>query len=261
YSKIEAGHLTLESVDFDLIRELQLAFDLQGDAAARKRIELIADIDPSVPRVLRGDPMRLRQIVLNLLGTAVEFTASGEVIFRAELKEQRDDSIVVRFEVSDTGIGIPADVQGRLFQPFTQADPSTTRRFGGTGLGLAICKCLIDSMGGVIGVRSREGEGACFWFEVPLARAEIHELELEPHPIPLAGRRILVVDDNATNRRLLSHLLSAWGAEHAEADGAATAMISLLTAARSARPWEVVLLDHHMPGIDGLELASTIRSH
>ncbi len=261
YSKFEAGHLTLESLDFDFARELQLAFDLQGDAAARKRIELIVDVDPAVPRLLRGDPMRLRQIVLNLLGNAVKFTTRGEVLFHALVEEETEDGHRLRCEVHDTGIGIPAEVQERLFQPFTQADASTTRRFGGTGLGLAICKCLVEAMGGQIGVTSREGIGSCFWFTLPFARARTTHLAADTIPLPLEGRRILVVDDNATNRRLLAHLLEAWQVEHAETGGAPQAMISLLAAAKTARPWELVLLDHHMPGIDGLELAATIRSH
>jgi two-component system, sensor histidine kinase and response regulator len=260
YSKIEAGHLTLESVDYDFARELQLAFDLQGDAAARKRLELIVDIDPSVPRVVRGDPMRLRQVVLNLLGNAVKFTSAGEVIFRAVLLEEKPDVTVIRCEISDTGIGIPAGVQSQLFQPFMQADASTTRRFGGTGLGLAISKCLVETMGGEIGVTSVLGKGSRFWFTVPLARAQLTDVPLDRVPLPLVGRRILVVDDNATNRRLLAHLLTAWQVEHAEAENAPQAMLSLLAAAKSARPWEVVLLDHHMPGIDGLELAAAIRA-
>ncbi|HEX2099847.1 MAG TPA: response regulator [Candidatus Synoicihabitans sp.] len=260
YSKIEAGHLTIESIDFDLARELQLAFDLQGDAAARKRVELIVDIDPSVPRVLRGDPLRLRQVALNLLGNAVKFTRVGEILFRAEVERRDEHQVRVRFEVSDTGIGIEPDVQVQLFQPFVQADASTTRRFGGTGLGLAICKRLVEAMGGEIGVTSVPGKGSCFWFTVAFEPAIAVDLARETPSLPLDERRILVVDDNATNRRLLAHLLTAWRSEHAEADGAAVAMVSLLAAAKSGRPWELVLLDNHMPGIDGLELAATIRS-
>jgi two-component system, sensor histidine kinase and response regulator len=261
YSKIESGHLTLESTDFDFARELQLAFDLQGDAAARKRLELIVDIDPSVPRVVRGDCVRLRQVVLNLLANAVKFTPSGEVLFRAEKIGDVESGYRIRCEVVDTGIGIAADVQATLFKPFTQADVSTTRRFGGTGLGLAISKCLIEAMGGEIGVSSEEGQGAQFWFTVVLGRAQQEHLSEEIEPPALTGRRILVVDDNATNRRLLAHLLTAWQADHGEADSALAAFESLLHAAREGRPWELVLLDHHMPVEDGLQLAAKIRKH
>ncbi len=255
FSKIEAGRLELESIDFDLHEQLERCLDLQAAAARKKDIELLLDYTAELPRHFRGDPVRLRQIVLNLLGNAIKFTAKGEVVLRA----LPAGGGRLRIEVQDTGIGIAPEHQTNLFERFSQADSSTTRRFGGTGLGLAICRRLVEIMGGEIGVLSGPGEGSLFWFAVPLAPPAG-----PPPPAPtltcLQQRRILLVDDNPTNRKVYRHLLQRWQARHAEADSAAGALEELVQASTAGRPFELVLLDHHMPEADGLELARLIRA-
>ena len=256
FSKIEAGRLVLESVDFDLSEHLELAVDLHADAAARKGLELVMDIHPSVPSRVRGDPVRLRQIILNLLSNAIKFTAQGEVVLRVTVAGSRAARSVLRFEIIDTGIGIPPSVQATLFQPFVQADTSTTRRFGGTGLGLAICKRLTELMQGEIGVTSPGLKGSTFWFTVEL------EAPIDPPPIitfvpsQLERSHVLIVDDNATNRKVLTHLCTAWRVRHTATESAMEALSALRSAAAAGDPFDLVILDHHMPEIDGLGLAA-----
>ena len=260
FSKIEAGRLTLKSIDFDLAEQLKPALDLQADAAVRKGLELVLDIDRAVPPQVCGDPVRLRQIVLNLIGNAIKFTKQGEVVVRVTLVNDLADGTLLRFEVSDTGIGIRPDVLATLFQPFMQADSSTTRKYGGTGLGLVICKRLSQLMQGEIGVNSQPGQGSTFWFTAELKKAS----QVTPVTIagmaPLEGRRTLVVDDNATNRKLLGHLLTAWDMPHGVADSAATGLEELQRAAKAGSPYEIVILDYQMPVTDGLELAKQITA-
>jgi two-component system, sensor histidine kinase and response regulator len=260
FSKIEAGHMALESIDFDLAESLELAIDLHADTASRKGIELVMDIDPAVPRLVQGDPMRLRQVVLNLLGNAVKFTSQGEVILAVSLVQADSERVCLRFEVVDTGIGIPVALQSKLFRAFVQADSSTTRKYGGTGLGLAICKKLVELMHGQIGVSSTPEKGSTFWFTVELAPASTVSAMEEIAPLPLDGRRILAVDDNAANRKLMLHLLGAWGATHAVVESGPAALEELKRAARAGEPYELVITDFHMPGMDGIALASAIRA-
>ena len=260
FSKIEAGRLVLETVDFDLGEHLELALDLNADAATRKGLELVMDIHPSVPARVRGDPVRLRQIVLNLIGNAVKFTAKGEVVLRVTLEAVKDAKNFLRFEVHDTGIGIPAEVQEKLFEPFVQADTSTTRRFGGTGLGLAICKRLAELMCGEIGVTSEPGSGSTFWFTVVLEKAVDPNARVTLAPSLLEDHHALLVDDNATNLKLLDHLCTRWRMRHACADSAATALVTLRRAVAEGAPFDLVVLDHHMPETDGLQLAQAIRA-
>jgi signal transduction histidine kinase/DNA-binding response OmpR family regulator len=259
FSKIEAGRLVLEEIDFGLAEHLELALDLHAEAAQRKGLELVMTIDPAVPRVVRGDPVRLRQVLLNLMGNAIKFTAKGEVVVEIGLDERAAAGPRLRVEVADTGIGIDEEAQKRLFNAFVQADTSTTRCYGGTGLGLVICRKLVGAMGGRIGVRSVVGEGSTFWFTVQLQQpAERDEFQVVPPG--LAGHRVLVVDDNATNRKLLDRLCAAWGCVHECAESAAAAMAAMQTAQRAGRPFGLVVLDHHMPGTDGLGLARAIRA-
>jgi signal transduction histidine kinase/CheY-like chemotaxis protein len=260
FSKIEAGRMTLEAVEFDLIEQLRLALDLHADTAARKGLELILDFDATAPAAVCGDPVRLRQVVLNLLANAIKFTVRGEVILRVRVADADEaaNRVALRFEVIDTGIGLSAAAQEKLFQPFMQADTSTTRRFGGTGLGLAISKRLVELMRGEIGVRSTEGFGATFWFTVELAAVRDAARPRPPPVAQLKDRRALVVDDNPTNRKLLDRLCRGWGMQHGVADSAAAALAYLRWAAQSKMPFEVVILDQHMPGTDGLELAKAI---
>ncbi|MGI8806852.1 MAG: ATP-binding protein [Acidimicrobiales bacterium] len=211
FSKIEAGKLDLETVDFDLGHALEDVAALVTESAREKDLELVTYCLPDVPTALRGDVCRLRQILLNFATNAVKFTTSGEVVLRADLAEEPTaQGVVLRFEVADTGIGLDAATADRLFEPFSQADASTTRRYGGTGLGLAICRKLAEAMGGSVGVESRPGEGSTFWLRLPLARAA------DPIAVPdrttqsFHGIRVLVVDDNQTNRLVLAAQLLAW---------------------------------------------------
>ncbi len=260
FSKIEAGRLELEYIDFDLVEHLELALDLHADSASRKGLELVLNIDPAVPRYLHGDPGRLRQIVLNLVGNAIKFTEKGEVVLKVTIDQAWPKRVLVRFAISDTGIGIPDWVQEKLFQPFVQADSSTTRRFGGTGLGLVICKRLAELMEGTIGVESTPEKGSTFWFTAELRVAA------NPDAVPvvplstLRGHRALLVDDNATNRALLNHLCSAWELDHVTVDSVDAALAELRRAAESGLAFDLILTDHHMPERDGLDLAATVNA-
>jgi two-component system, sensor histidine kinase and response regulator len=260
FSKIEAGAMTLEAIDFDLTEHLELALDLHADAAARKGIELVMQIDPKVPQLVRGDPVRLRQIVLNLVGNAIKFTQKGEIVVHIAATGEDPEKVTLRFEVTDTGIGIPTSVQNTLFRPFVQADSSTTRKYGGTGLGLAICKRLVELMGGQIGIVSAANKGSTFWFTAELGKVPSIEAEPEPAPSPLVGRRTLIVDDNGANRKLLVHLLTRWRMPHRDVESADDALAELRRAATEHEPYELVILDHHMPDKDGLDLAASIRA-
>ncbi len=259
FSKIEAGQLTLENIDFNLAEQLRVPLELHSSPAARKGLELIIDLDPAIPPTLSGDPMRLRQIALNLLGNAIKFTAEGEVMIKVICVSQSDDDIVLRFEISDTGLGITEEVQANLFRPFVQADSSTTRKYGGTGLGLAICRRLVKLMHGEIGVTSNLGEGATFWFTAQLKKSAASADEPKPGSALLAGRRILAVDDNATSLRLFGRLLAGWGCTVHSSSSAGKAMDELRRAAPET-PYELVLIDHHMHGTDGVKLINEIRS-
>jgi two-component system sensor histidine kinase/response regulator len=259
FSKIEADRLELEYIDFHLAEHLQVALELQTEPAARKGLELILQIDPAVPAHVCGDPVRLRQIVLNLVGNAIKFTSEGEVAVQVSLLAAAAGQVGLRIEVRDTGIGIAPEVQSSLFQPFVQADSSTTRKFGGTGLGLAICRRLAQLMQGEIGVDSAAGRGSTFWFTAVLRQAQTAGLAM-PTPAPLPGRRVLVVDDNATNRKLLDRLLGSWEVTHGAADCALAALNELRRAAADGQPYEAVILDHHMPDMDGVQLADVIRA-
>ncbi len=261
FSKIEAGKLELETVDFDLAEALDDVAFLVADAARTKGLELVAYCHPGMPTLLRGDVGRLRQVLLNLVANAVKFTAEGEVVLRASLVHADDaEHILVRLEVLDTGIGIAPDSSDRLFDPFSQADSSTTRRYGGTGLGLAICRRLTEAMGGTIGVDSEVGKGSLFWLELPLARAT------DPHRVPERSRRlppdlrILVVDDNQTNRLVLGAQLLAWDLTADLVPDAFAALDLLQRAAEEGRPYDIALVDMAMPGRDGMELARIVKA-
>ena len=259
FSKIEAGRLTLETMDFDLWEVVESTIELPATRAVQKKLELITAIGDGVPTRLRGDPHRLRQVLLNLLGNAIKFTEHGEVFLDVSLLRQNDSTAEIRFEVHDTGIGIPEEVVPRLFHPFTQADESTTRRYGGTGLGLAICQRLVQTMGGDISVRSKAGQGSIFSFTVPFLK-QTCELDVPaPERTDLRGLRALVVDDNDTNRKVLHHQLNRWGVDNQTVPGSRVALEAMKTAVASKRPYDLILLDMQMPEMDGLMLADVIR--
>ena len=259
FSKIEAGKLELESVDFDLAQAMEEVGGLVAESARAKGLELVVYSRPEVPTALRGDVGRLRQILLNLASNAVKFTDSGEVVIRAGLGgEAPSGERVVHFEVVDTGIGIAPAAIPKLFDPFSQADASTTRRYGGTGLGLAICRRLAEAMGGAVGVDSRLGQGSTFWVRLPFGEAsEPVSATAQVRTCSLDGTRMLVVDDNQTNRLVLTSQLRAWGIA---ADPAADASegLALLRRAAAATPYDLVLVDMLMPGVDGLEMARVV---
>jgi len=261
FSKIEAGKLTLEEIDFDLYEMLEKAVDLVILEAHKKNLEVILYVAPRVPHRLRGDPARLRQIVINLFNNAVKFTAEGEVQISLLDVERSDGRCTLKCMVRDTGIGISKDKIARLFQSFSQADTSTTRRFGGSGLGLSISKSLAEMMGGSVGVESEEGRGSTFWFTVSLktqGKANLFE-DLPADFFP--GLRVLVVDDNASARQVLRSYLEQWGCRVDEAQAGEEALSRLRHSARGGEdPFALVLVDLRMPGIDGWQLASEVIS-
>jgi len=256
YSKIEAGKLDLEELDFDLRDLLEDFSGMMAIRAHEKKLEFICAAHPNVPSYLKGDPGRLRQILTNLVGNAIKFTERGEVSVRVELDAQTETDVLLRFSVQDTGIGIPADKIDAVFEKFTQADASTTRKYGGTGLGLAISKQLAEKMGGQIGVSSVLGKGSTFWFTARLGVQTQHHQERQ-RPETLSGKRILIVDDNATNREILRLRLGSWGVMVEQADSGQAAMEMLH---RTQPPFDIVITDMQMPEMDGLMLARAIRS-
>jgi PAS domain S-box-containing protein len=260
FSKIEAGKLDLEIIDFDFRMAVEDVLELLAEQAAVKGLELVGLIDPDVPTWVASDPGRLRQILINLVGNAVKFTDQGEVVVRAHCIAETESHVVVRFEVTDTGIGISPEVQEHLFQAFTQADASTTRKYGGTGLGLAISRRLTEMLGGTIGVESTPGQGSTFWFTIHVAKSAAPPHCLTPATHTLHGIRVLGVDDNTTNRALLEGHLKTWGMQiDCVADGA-QALARLRAAHHDGKPYALVILDMQMPHMDGLELAHTIKA-
>ena len=262
FSKIEAGKVALEEMDFDLRATVEDVARMLAARAQEKGLDLINFIEYDVPANLRGDPFRLRQVLTNLLGNAIKFTEAGEVVVRTSLLEETPEGATVRFEVADTGIGMSEEERGRLFRSFSQADASTTRRYGGTGLGLAISKRLVGIMGGEISVESEPGAGSTFSFTVPLRKAAEGPTPApgtDAAPRELRGLRVLIVDDNATNRRILEKQTTAWGMEPASAEGGPAALERLREDAARGEPYDLALLDMQMPAMDGMQLARLIR--
>ena len=262
FSKIEANKLDIEILDFDLRTTLEDTACLLAMRAADAGLELICQIDPNMPSHLNGDPGRLRQIITNLAGNAIKFTHAGEVVIGADIESDQGESVMIRFSVRDTGIGIPDDRRAAIFDPFTQVDGSTTRKYGGTGLGLAICKQLAELMGGEIGVESVEGKGSTFWVTARLGKHtslnQTSEVSLSL-PLDITSERILVVDVNATNRTLMTTMLKSWGCRFETAGDGETALELLSSGALQNDPFHIALLDQMMPGMDGLELGRRIR--
>jgi PAS domain S-box-containing protein len=257
FSKIEAGKLDLEITDFDLRESIDSTMDLLAAQAHSKGLELAAFIRPEVPLELRGDPGRLRQVVNNLVGNAVKFTSQGEVVVTVSRVSETPTHARLRFEVRDTGIGINEKGQQRLFKAFSQADGSTTRKYGGTGLGLAISKRLVEMMNGQIGVKSELGKGSTFFFDADFEKQTI-TLKSVVHQ-DLSGLHVLIVDDNATNREILDHHTRMWKMRSALAEGGEQAL-ALLREQANKDPFELVILDMQMPEMDGLMLGEKIKA-
>ena len=261
FSKIEARKLDMEIIDFDLRVTLEDSADMLAGRADEAGLELICRIEPDVPSYLKGDPGRLRQVITNLTSNALKFTHQGEVVIRASLRSVQGGVALILFEIRDTGIGIPPSRCAAIFEPFTQVDGSTTRKYGGTGLGLTICRQLVEMMGGKIGVKSIEGKGSIFWFTAKFekqAELETKQVATLPHA-DITGSRILVVEDNDTNRKLMGVLLQQWGCRFETVSGGEDALILLHHALEQNDPFRVALLDQQMPGMDGLELGRRIK--
>ncbi len=263
FSKIESGRMEFECIPFSFREHIERAVDAVAQQADAKHLELGVLIDPSTPAWVMGDPGRLRQVLLNLLHNAVKFTSQGEVILRVlpQPPEEARSETLIRFEVSDTGMGIPAERIHQLFQPFTQMDSSMTRKFGGTGLGLAICRRLVELMGGQIGVESQTGSGSTFWFCIPLPETqEGLPKEGEMEPVELQGLRVLVVDDNQTNRRILHNYLERWGCHVLEAASGQEALALLRHTDHAGQAVRLALVDGQMPEMDGETFAQIIKA-
>ena len=260
FSKIEAGQLDLEVLDFDVRTTVEDVMDMMAIQAQDKGLELSCLAYPDVPSLVRGDPGRLRQILLNLIGNAIKFTEQGEVHIRVRVTGETETHVTIRFDVTDTGIGIPRDRQDRLFQSFYQVDASITRRYGGTGLGLSISKQLAEMMGGEIGVASQDGKGAAFWFTVVLEKQPGAPCDVAVVPEDIQGARILVIDDNATNRLVMRELLCSWGCRFAEAVDGTQALDELHRAIAEGDPFRIALVDMQMPGMDGRTLGQKIKA-
>ena len=259
FSKIEAGKYELENVEFDVRQSIEEVAVLLAEQAQKKGLELVCLIHHGVPQLLRGDPGRLRQVLTNLLSNAVKFTDRGEVVIRASVAREEADTLLLRLVVSDTGVGISDDGRRRLFASFSQVDASTTRKYGGTGLGLAISKRLTELMGGEIGVESTVGQGSSFWFTVRLGRVVPSVASPSAPTVELRGRRVLIVDDNETNRKLLRLLVTNWGMTCDLCEDAYQALALLYQAAASRQLYDFAIVDMKMPGMDGLELSRVLR--
>jgi len=259
FSKIEAGKVVFEKIGFCLREVVAEIIKPLGIRAGQKSVELLADIPASVPDDLIGDPGRLRQVIINLLGNAVKFTEKGEVMLEVRSVEQINGHVKLRFGIVDTGIGIPEDKLKSIFSPFVQADGSTTRRFGGTGLGLAISSGLVEQMGGHLKVESKVGQGSRFEFAVTLERCSEIEQKIPPaRPERLKGLRTLIVDDNHTNRRILEEMAWNWGMLPVVVDSGRKALLELEIAAQHGTPYGLVLLDAMMPEMDGFMVAEAL---
>jgi CheY-like chemotaxis protein len=260
FSKIEVGKLSLDPIEFNLRDHLGQAMKTIAVRAHQKNLELAYFVPPQLPDFYVGDPVRLRQVILNLVGNAIKFTDQGEVVLRVEVESQNADGVTLHYAVTDTGIGIPPEKQKLIFEPFSQADTSTTRKYGGTGLGLSISIRLIEMMGGRIWLESEEGRGTTFHFTARLGNAST--LGARPaslDPAMLDDVRVLVVDDNATNRQILEAILGHWRMKSTSAAGAEDAIRLLREAKSAGMPFGVMVVDCHMPDIDGFMLMEQIQ--
>jgi CheY-like chemotaxis protein len=260
FSKIEVGKLSLDPIEFNLRDHLGQAMKTIAVRAHQKNLELAYFVPPDLPDFFIGDPARLRQVILNLVGNAIKFTDQGEVVLRVEVESQDQDGVTLHYTVTDTGIGIPQDKQKLIFEPFSQADTSTTRKYGGTGLGLSISIRLIEMMGGRIWLESEEGRGTIFHFTARLGHATTFaSRQASLDPAMLDEVRVLVVDDNATNRQILEAILGHWRMQSASASGAEDAIRLLKDAKSAGKPFGLMVVDCHMPEIDGFMLTERVQ--
>ncbi|WP_321493970.1 PAS domain S-box protein [uncultured Desulfobacter sp.] len=260
FSKIEAGKLGIESIEFSLEDVLETVTDLVGIKAQEKGLEVVYNIDPSIPSLLIGDPVRLGQILLNLTSNAVKFTMTGEIVLGCALSGNGGDDAHLKFYVQDSGVGLTREQQDRLFQSFSQADSSTTRKHGGTGLGLFISKSLVEMMNGRIWVESEYGKGSTFFFTVRLKRVDSDTIASRLHYANIQHKKMLVVDDNYISRTVLAKMLDAMSFKVIQAESAEAGFVELETAVRSREPFDLVFMDWHMPGMDGLRAAEKIKN-
>jgi PAS domain S-box-containing protein len=261
FSKIEAGKLNIESTDFDLRILVEETCEMLAKSAYSKHLELTYSVPADMNTAVKGDPVRLRQILTNLLGNAIKFTDKGEVSLRISVVEEEDNLFLLRFEVRDTGIGIAQKAQSRIFDSFSQADSSTTRKYGGTGLGLVISSRLVEMMGGEMGLKSEPGQGSTFWFTVVLGKGKIQAANiLSISYEEIKDLRVLIVDDNQTNRDVLHYQLEAWGIYNNSAEDGPSALKMLHEASEKGSPYGLVILDRMMPGMDGIEVAQKIQA-
>jgi two-component system, sensor histidine kinase and response regulator len=262
FSKIEAGKMEFESIPFDLRENLGETMKTLGFRAHQKGLELVYDVRPDVPPAMLGDPGRLRQILVNLVGNAIKFTEQGEILVSVEQEWGMADAVCLHFSVRDTGVGIPAEKREKIFEAFSQADGSMTRKYGGTGLGLTICGRLVGMMGGHIWVESQVGQGSTFHFTANLGVQTVVAVPATPlRPAQLRDLPVLVVDDNSTNRRVLVEILTRWGMKPTAVEGGRSALMALQIAKDMGRPFPLILLDGQMPEIDGFTLAQQIQDH
>ena len=259
FSKIEAGKLELDEIDFDLHALVEDMSEMFAPRAHEKKLELVCSIHPDVPAHVRGDPDRIRQVLVNLTGNALKFTERGEVVIDVRLVAETETDAKLQFAIRDTGIGIPLDQRDRLFKSFSQVDPSLTRKYGGTGLGLAVCKQLVELQGGSIQFESQEHQGSTFHFEIPLKK-QASPGRKRVSPDGLAQMRILIVDDNATNREILAAQLTGWHFQHTAVAGGVEAINQLEQAAAAGNPYRLAILDMQMPEMNGLQLVREIKA-
>lgn len=259
FSKMEAGKLEIENINFNLPALIDDVAQLLAHRAHAKRLELVIDIEDNIHPNVSSDPNRIRQILTNLIFNAIKFTDKGEVHVKVLTISDKDDSTQIRFTVRDTGIGLTDQERDKLFKPFTQADESTTRKYGGTGLGLAISMQLVELLGGEIDCESEYGKGAEFWFDLTLKKASGTRVITGSKSDKLEGLRSLIIDDNATNRKLLAQQMSYWGVEHDSAKNGISGIAKLQKASDDGEPFDMVILDMHMPQMDGLNVAALIR--